>query len=81
MGLKKLVAYWFLAGLAVTILGIIWSVVTGGWVGGLTELIIDYALEPLFFPFDLLIGWTLNPFSVILQIVFFAVITYYSEKQ
>lgn len=84
MSLKGAVAKgltcWFFAGIIVTILSVLFALLTGGLIGVFQEVIVDVVLQPLFFPFDLIVGWALNPVAVILQILFFIFLLYFSEK-
>jgi hypothetical protein len=80
MSLKKYVALWFIAGLIVTLLSLLWAYVTGGLVGAFSEAIIDAAFAELLFPFDLIVGWSLNPVAVVLQIIIFISFILFSVK-
>jgi hypothetical protein len=76
----KGLAYWFIAGIIVAALSLLFAWATGGLIGAFGEIIIDVILQPLFFPFDLIVGWSLNPIAVILQVIFFACLLYLFEK-
>lgn len=80
MSLKKIIALWFIAGLIVTLLSLLWAYVTGGLFGVFSEAIIDAAFAELFFPFDLIVGWSLNPIAVFLQIVLFVIFVFLSLR-
>ena len=77
----KLLTYWVLAGGIVAVLSLLYAWGTGGLIGAFGEIIVDVALEPLFFPFDLIVGWSLNPVAVVLQVVFFSCLIYLFEAR
>jgi hypothetical protein len=79
--ITKALTYWFMAGIIVTGLSVLFAWATGGLIGAFGELIVDVVLQPLFFPFDLIVGWSLNPASVVLQVVFFAGLVYFFEAR
>ncbi len=80
MGFKKIVALWFASGLIVTLLSILWAYISGGLFGALSEVIIEAAFAELFFPFDLIIGWSLNPIAIILQVILFICFLFFSFR-
>jgi hypothetical protein len=81
MGLKRIIGFWFIAGLIVTLLSLLWAYFTGGLVGAFSEATITAAFAELFFPFDLIVGWSLNVVAIIMQIVFFVSLTLFSFKR
>jgi hypothetical protein len=76
---EKVLTYWLSAGAIVALLSVLFAWATGGLVGAFEELVVDVALSPLFFPFDLIVGWSLNPVAVVLQLVFFIGLLYLFE--
>jgi hypothetical protein len=81
MGLKRIIGFWFIAGLIVTLLSLLWAYFTGGLVSAFSEEAITAVLAELFFPFDLIVGWSLNAVAIIMQIVFFVSLTLFSFKR
>jgi hypothetical protein len=77
--IRKVLTYWLSAGAIVALLSVLFAWVTGGLIGAFGELLVDVALSPLFFPFDLIVGWSLNPVAVVLQLVFFIGLLYLFE--
>lgn len=73
-GLAKLIGLWYIAGFIVTMFTVLWIWLTGGFVDKVRELVLLAVVESFPFPFNLVVGWQINPFSLIVGLFFQAVI-------
>ena len=62
-GLTKYVGLWFTAGFIASALTLSVIFLTGGLVGLTSELVTNAVIESLPLPFNLLVGWYIDPLS------------------
>lgn len=79
--LAKLLVYWFFAGLISTALSLTYVGLTGGLADTIGAVAIEIVLARLPFPFDLIAGASIDPFSIMLQFLFFIVLVLFFEAR
>jgi len=77
--LAKLLVFWFLAGLISSALSLTYVGLTGGLADTMGAVAIEIVLARLPFPFDLIAGVSIDPFSILLQFLFFVVLVFLFE--
>jgi len=69
-GLAKYTTLWFIAGFIATVFSILVILLRGGFAETVSELMIIAVIESFPFPFNLLVGWRINPISFVIELVF-----------
>lgn len=73
-GLAKYIALWFIAGFIATMFSILVILLRGGFAETVSELIVIAVIESFPFPFNLLVGWQINPISFVIELIFQTII-------
>jgi hypothetical protein len=82
-GLAKFAGIWYFAGVISSGISMLIIFLFGGLIGVTTELLINAVIGSLFFPFSLLVSFTVDPFSfvagLILHGLVFVVMVYLTQ--